>query len=86
MQFHHRQQPKFITLGNRSINVYAITDILPFQVETSNQETTPAIFHKVGLISGDWLKVFDNEGKETIEAILKAQGVNVETLRKQANL
>jgi hypothetical protein len=37
MQFHNHQQPRFITLGDRLVDIYGIVDILPFQVETPNR-------------------------------------------------
>lgn len=85
MQFRKRQQPRFITLGDRQIDIYGIVDILPFQVETPNRGTTPLVCHKVNLISGEWLTVFDSEGKKIIETLLVRQGVDVDALREEVD-
>ena len=85
MQFHNHQQPRFITLGDRLVDIYGIVDILPFQVETSHRGTTPLICHKVNLISGEWLRVLDSEDKKTIETLLVRQGVDVEALREEVD-
>lgn len=85
MQFNRYEQPRFITLGDRLVDIYGIVDILPFLVAAPNEGTTPTVFHKVNLISGEWLKVFDDEGKEAIEAILARQGKDVRVLREKAH-
>ena len=72
-------------MGDRLVDIYGIVDILPFQVAAPQQGTTPVVFHKVNLISGEWLKVFDDEGKEAIEAILARQGTDVRALREKAH-
>ncbi len=85
MQFHNHQQPRFITLGDRLVDIYGIVDILPFQVEAPNRGTTPVVCHKVNLISGESLRVLDEEDKKTIETLLVRQGVDVDAVREEVD-
>lgn len=83
MQFHNQQQPRFITLGDRLVDIYGIVDILPFQMDSSGRGNTSLICHKINLITGEWLSIFDDEDKRTIETILARQGVDVQSLREE---
>ena len=51
MQFHNQQQPRFITLGDRLVDIYGIVDILPFQMDSSGRGNTSLICHKINLIN-----------------------------------